>query len=285
MRVVCLLLLLASVPARANELEPIAGLDLPTDHGELRLSGFMTPPDAFGAGSYSASSLTFSAALPLYGSHHWRLLAQVRAGVEYTQGSALPAGETVTEDALGLTGVYVSDRRDVYSLYAGASIAETRDTIAHATLMPSIVGLGSYRDGSITWLYGGGLGQALGRSWLLPIAGLSWRMTSTWTLTMLLPVEAEVRHRFSSSFDLGLIASVSGDRYHFSDAGNTLTLELAELRSGVQARYRFAEHWTATAEVGMVAPRRLQLADTSSTSDGTVYFSAGARYAFDDLAR
>jgi len=119
----------------------------------------------------------------------------------------------------------------------------------------------------------------------LPIAGLSWRMTSTWTLTMLLPVEAEVRHRFSSSFDLGLIASVSGDRYHFSDAGNTLTLELAELRSGVQARYRFAEHWTATAEVGMVAPRRLQLADTSSTSDGTVYFSAGARYAFDDLAR
>lgn len=285
MRAVCLLLLAVAVPARADALEPIAALDLPIDHGELRLSGFATPIDNFGAGGYAASSLSLSGALPLYASHHWRLLAQLRASVEDVRGSALPADQTVTEDAVGLTAVYISDRYDVYSLYAGASIAETPDTVAHATIMPTVVGLGSYHSGSITWLYGGGFGQALGRSWLLPAAGLSWRMSHTWTLTVLLPVEAEVRHRFDRAFDLGLIVAISGDLYHLSDASETVTLQLAELRTGVQARYRFADHWTATAEVGVLGPRRLELDDLSSTSDGTAYTSLGLRYAFDAFAR
>jgi hypothetical protein len=285
MRAVYLLLLVVAVPARADELEPIAALDLPIDHGELRLSGFATPVDSFGAGGYGASSVSLSGALPLYTSHHWRLLAQLRASVEHVRGSALPADETVTEDALGLTAVYISDRHDLYSLYAGASIAETPDTIAHATIMPTVVGLGSYRSGSITWLYGGGFGQALGRSWLLPAAGMSWRMSSTWTLTVLLPVEAEVRHRFDHAFDLGLIVAVSGDLYHLSATGETVTLQLAELRTGVQARYRFAGHWTATAEVGVLGPRRLELDDLSSTSDGIAYTSLGLRYAFDAFVR
>jgi hypothetical protein len=282
MRSLCLLVLVASAPVRADELEPIAALDLPTDHGELRLSAFATPTDGFGSGSYGATGLALAAALPLYTSRHWRLLAQLRAGVEDTHGSALPGDETVTEDALGLTGVYISERRDVYALYAGASIAETRDTIAHPTIMPSIVGLGSYRDDSITWLYGGGFGEALGRSLPLPIAGLSWRMSTTWTLTVLLPVEAELRHRFGDAFDLGVIAAVSGDRYHLSDA---LTLQLGELRTGVQARYRFGDHWSVTAELGVLAPRRLELADISFTSDGTLYVATGARYAFDAFRR
>jgi len=274
-------------------LGPLEGIDLPFDHGELALTARGTAPDA-GSDRYQDGSLALAGAIPLlgHGPTGWRLLAQFRAEGELVQTAALPRVETISKDALGATVLYVSQRRDLYALYAGAGIGESTATISSPTLMPTAIGLGTYRSGALTWIYGGGFGYALGRSWLLPAAGVSWRASPTWTLSTLLPVDAEVRHALSASFALSLLVSVSGDLYRvandgaFPGASDTLTVGLAQLRTGLRAQYKLGDRWALRAEVGVVGPRRLQITDGSetewsSTSTGTFYLSTGVSYAFD----
>jgi hypothetical protein len=287
-----------SIAAHADPslgLEPIDSLDLPFDHGEIRLTARASGPDTFdGGGSYRDGSIALAGAIPLYTSAHlrgWRVLAQLRLEGERVPSTLLPRDESIAESALGVTALYVSERHDLYGLYAGAAIAESTATLSNPTLMPTALGLGSYRSGALTWLYGGGLGYALGRPWLLPVAGVVWRASPTWIVSTLLPVTAQVRHEVTAALALSLVVSISGNRYQianddaFPGAANTLTVELAQLRTGVTARYKLGR-WILRAELGVFAPRWLRLTDgnaldMSSSSYGTVYLSTGVGYAFD----
>jgi hypothetical protein len=293
----CLVLVCVSASAHADLLGlGIDSLDLPSDRGELSLTARASAPDAFDTvGNYQDESIALRGALPVYSSGGFRVLAQPRLDPELVQSTAFAHSQQIVKSALGATVSYVSEAHDVYALYAGAAVAASRESLSQAELMPSVIGLGTARRGSLTWLYGGGFGYALGRSWLLPVAGVIWRASPSWTVATLLPVYAELRARVSSDVSLALSVSVAGDRYQFANDGelagasDTLTMRVAQARAGLKASYVLDSHWTLRAELGVWAPRRLQIEDsdtikTTATSLGTPYFSTGVIYAFEPSA-
>ena len=265
------------------ELAPSDALDLPLVRSQLSIALRGTSPDD----TYRDGEIAVTGALPIYGHHSGlELLAQFRLQGEEVASEMFASDQQVTEAALGITAVYHSERMDLYALYVGASIAASRDELAHAQLKPTAIGFGSYRTSAdVTWIYGGGVGSALGRQWVLPAAGVMWRFARDWTVTTILPIFVQLRHAFTRHIAGEVIASVSGDQFEFTGTTDQLQLRLAQLRVGVGTIYHWNHHWSVRGELGVVGPRWITIADgdatvMSSDSRGAGYLTTKASYAF-----
>ena len=281
--------------ARADsfDFEPVGSMDLPFDHGTVSLALRGTSPSTFGQDSYHDGSVALRGALPIYSRRGFFVLAQLRVETERVTADMFANAEAIEKGALGVTAQYISDRADLYALHVAAAIAASRDTVAHASVMPTVIGVATYRTSpEWTWIYGGGFGYALGRSWLLPLAGVMWKIQSDWEVTTILPVLARVKHAFGSRVDADVTLAIDGDRFDFandgafSGAGAQLQLRLAQLRMGLGVVYRWGGHWSWRAEVGAIAPRALAIGDGDTTvmsaaSPGAGYLSTKLSYAFD----
>jgi polyhydroxybutyrate depolymerase len=289
-------------PARTSGLSlgPVDSVELPFDHSQLALSLRGTAPSTFDAsGRYQDASVALAGAVSLYSTLHvrgselsgFRVMAQFRAEGERVAGDLLGSDQQVTKASLGLTALYLAPSANLYALYAGAAIAETADTIAHPQLMPTAIGIGTYRASErVTWIYGGGFGYALGRPWLLPAAGLMWTPRHDWVVTTILPVFADVRHELTARLFADVLLSVAGDRFNFENQGVSEQLRLGEARLALGITYRWNQHWSWRGELGFLGPRYLTIADASATvmtdhSKGAGYLSTQVSYAFGNAPR
>ena len=310
MRIAAGILLFASTavaepePEREPELHigPVETVDLPFDRSQLTLSLRGTTPGKLDdGGGYRDGAIAIGGAISLYSrlameqgrpTSALRVMAQFRIEGERVTSDLFATDPQIVKASLGVSAVYVAPSLNLYALYAGAAIAETRATLPSPSPMPTVIGLGSYRQSEqLTWIYGGGFGYAAGRGWLLPAAGVMWTMGEGWTLTTILPIFVDVRHAFTEHLSAHVIASVSGDRFSFANdgqfagAGDTLLLRLGQGKLGAGVSYRFGDHWSVRGEVGVVGPRRLTIVDddttlTTSTGKGAGYLSTGVTYAF-----
>ena len=285
----------------ALQLGPVESVDLPFDRSQISLSFRGTAPGTFDTGgAYRDGSLAASGAISLYSRLRvrqdaitgFRLMAQFRIEGERVTSDMFMSDQQVTKGALGITFAYLSSGLNLYAVYAGAAIAESTDTLKSPTLMPTALGIGTYRQNkSLTWIYGGGFGYALGRPWLLPAGGVSWAISKSWRVTTILPIFVELRYNISRKLATHLLVSVSGDRFNFANQGEfagaaeTLQLQLGQGKLGLGVAYSWSRSWTIRGELGVVGPRKLTIADgdtmvTTANGKGAGYLSTSVTYAF-----
>ncbi len=272
----------AATPTWQSELSlaPVETVDLPFDRSQLTLGLRGTGPSDLGGMSYRDGTLAAGGAITLYSrlrvhsgpTQALRVMAQFRVEGERVTSEMLGEDKQVTKGSLGLSAIYLSPARRLFALYVGASIAETRETLAEPDVMPAAIGLGTTKLGpGVTWLYGGGLGYAFGRPWVLPMGGLLWQASTSTTLTVLLPVVIDVRRKVSRKTTLNLVASVSGDRFNFtndgqfSGAANNLQLRMGQGKLALGVGYRVSKSWNLRGELGVVGPRNLEIRDGDAT--------------------
>ncbi len=296
---VCIMLLIGTVPAHAEDasatrldLPSLDAIDLPFDHDELRMTARGSTPGTFGGGAdYQDGSVALSGAVTLYSADKpgLRVLAQFRLEGEQADSSMFASGEQIVKGSLGVTGIYESHHGDLYALYVGAAIAATYARLSESDPMPTAIGIGTARIGSLIWMYGGGYSYVLGKP--LPLGGVIWRASSTWTLSTLLPLFIDLRHELTTKLAVSLVLSASGDHYELANDGelagaaDTLTLKLLQARLGLKALYKLEDRWSLWAEAGLIGPRRLQITDgkmiaMSATGQVAAYLSMGVSYAF-----
>jgi polyhydroxybutyrate depolymerase len=288
-------------PGTGLELAPVDTVDLPFDHSTISLGLRGTGPSDFdAAGDYRSGSVALSGALSLYSrlhvaphdAHLVRVMLQYRIEGERVQADMFARDQQVTKAGLGLTAVYVAPSLNMYAVYAGAAIAESREALSSPSLMPTAIALGTYHTSKrLALIYGGGFGYALGRPWLLPAAGLSWTPSRTWNVSMILPIFATVKHKLTRKLSADALLAVSGDRFGianegaFAGSGDDLRVEVGEARLGLGMAYRWTKHWSVRGELGFLGPRRLRVVDAGTTvmsadSKGAGYLSTAIIYGF-----
>lgn len=283
------------------EIGPVDSVDIPFDRSQLSLTLRGNAPSTFAeAGKYQDGAIGFGGAVSLYSRLHvaqgqlsaLRVMAQFRIEGERVRADRLASDQQVTKGALGVTAMYLSPSLNLYALYAGAALAETSATLSSPKLMPAAIGIATYHTRKeLIWIYGGGLGYALGRAWVLPAAGVMWSFAERWRLTAILPLVVDLHHSFTHELGADLVVAVSGDRFNFSNqaaftgATDTLQLRLGQLRTGIAVAYKWNRSWSLRGELGVVGPRRLTIVDgdttvMSSDSNAAGYLSTTVNYAF-----
>lgn len=276
------------------------GIDLPFDRSQLSLTVRGTSPSTLDSGgSYRDSSVAVGGAVSLYSRLHVssselsmvRVLAQFRLEDERVQADVLGGDRQIGKGSLGATAIYLSPGRNLYMLYAGVALAQGGGTFDHLSPMPTVMGLGTASTGKTRWIYGGGIGYLFGRAWVLPAAGVLWPISNDWTLAVLLPAFADLRHAFSTTVSGDVMLAASGDQFDFANDGvfagaaDHLQLRLAQLRLSVGTTYRWSPSWSVRGELGVVVPRHLEILDGDTTvasgqTPGAGYVAATLRYAF-----
>lgn len=257
----------------------VESVDLPFDHDQLAVTVRGSAPNPV----YQDGSVAATGAITMYSRLHVRsgsvsgvrVLAQFR--LEGERVGMMGTDQRVTKGALGVTALYLSPRLDLYGLYVGGAIAESRETLDAPKIMPTVLGFATHRSSDhLSWIYGGGFGYAFGRPWLLPAAGVLWRPTEAWNVSTLLPVFADVARTLGEHVTADVIASVSGDTFGYTDQGETLRARLAQGRAGLGVTYRWGRHWAWRAEGGAYIWRHLDGMPAPTSG----YLSTKVTYAF-----
>jgi hypothetical protein len=299
--IVCAALVMCARHAHGDsELGEQGSVDIPFDRSQLSLAMRGTSPSTLDAGgSYRDASVAVDGALSLYSRLHvsaqdvsmLRVLAQFRIEGERVEADMFASDRQILKTSLGATAIYLSPARNLYMVYGGAAIAQGAGTFDHLSLMPTVLGLGTVSAGQTRWLYGGGFGYVFGRGWVLPMAGVIWPIADDWTLTTLLPMFADLRHTFSSTISGDVLLAANADRFDFANDGDFATtsthlqLRLVQLKLCVGVTYRWSPSWSLRGELGVLAPRKLDVVDDgtqvmSGRTPGAGYLSATMRYTF-----
>lgn len=211
----------------------------------------------------------------------WGLFGQADARAFTTDLSVVEGDRRFFRIGSSLGAFYASPARNLYSVQAGAFVAEQGALLGSAQLHPYGRALGTYRasDG-VTLLYGLGYTYDFGRGLPLPFLGVAWRPAPAWRMDVLLPVTARVSWRASQGVTLALGSSVAGDRFRYRAKGDPQdeTLRLARVRLGVSARYALSRRTHVGAEVGVEGARIDTGLSTQTAAGGYVEFSWGLRF-------
>jgi hypothetical protein len=153
-----------------------------------------------------------------------------------------------------LGAFYLSPARNLYSLQAGAFVAEQDSLMGSPHPRPFGRALGTYRaNDELVFQYGFGYTYDLGRGLPLPFLGLDWAFAPDWSLDVFLPVLATVNWRVSKDVTLTFGSSAPGDFFEYRAQGdpNVEDLRISRLRLGASGRVALAHHLQLGMGIGL----------------------------------
>lgn len=124
--------------------------------------------------------------------------------------------------------------------------------------------------------YGLALTYAYGRPLVLPVIGIRTKLSTNWTFSTILPVEASFTDKLSNKLRLAFSIRPSGNRFQFANEGNFTSpskdvfLQLREFLVGAALHYTSGHDFTFSAETGLLVGGSLKFAEQDDTKS-TVY--------------
>jgi hypothetical protein len=315
-----LLLLLISVPLTSTFAQnpPVANPTLPTQalapRAKVQLLGAFVPSQSIEGQSsdMKQSEFALTSSFPLFqtiempgekselsheqpqGPSIWGMTLNPGIGGQHFHVVGDSERDLHLYDAkLGVGGYHLSSDGEIYFASLSLNVVGEWDSPRAIGWLPSGFFLGTHKlDRSLRLLYGAAFSFAYGRGLPLPILGLSWKISDSSRLLVILPFILKYKAGFSETIDFNAFLTPAGTQSRFRNQGSyagssesTLTLKEQGFRLGAGIDYKASRDWKLTAETGVVGARKFTIADSNQDLDvfrpnRSVFVLAGVTFRF-----
>ena len=278
--VIGLLFILFSVKSMAQGFSSFNG-------GSIGFTSTIEPERKYkdSVGSYQYHSIGFNARVPLFGKHDktTKHFYETSLNTELQSSSAsygfLRNSSAFIHGSLGLGAIIYNGGKNILMANAAIGIAADQFTFDNNNTRYRFSGsfiVNHLHSSTTIYQYGAALTYAYGRPLLLPILGIRTKISSSWTLSAILPAELSFIDKLNAKTGLSFSLRPSGNRFQFNNQGyfntssSTLYLQLREFQLGTAIYYKLTKDFTVSGDVGFLVGGKLQF--TKQDSPSTVLY-------------
>jgi hypothetical protein len=203
-------------------------MEMSWDRGTARLSAFgaVSKPAPETDQRFSEALLDARVSLPIYSRLHLNVREKDFDGI-FVLGHVGAAGYTLNPEfaegadryyrmSAGGSVAWLNSWPALLTLYAGARVAESENTLSDPELRPLVLALAAHRLArGFVLIYGAGFTYHLGRALPLPFVGVAWEFQPDWSLVTLLPASAYLQYRASGKWQFSGGIALDGDTYGY----------------------------------------------------------------------
>lgn len=231
---------------------------------------------------YSASTGSLFAVIPIGGVRlsegkvtAWQPMLWLGAAATSQSFNVLDRDPRLYSGVLNGSLLWATSKPNLHYVSLGTSFAEDDETIHDdLRLRLSALYIGSYQKSpSFSFLYGGFYTFIYGRGLLLPLFGISWKPSDTWSLYGIVPLSWTLSQKLSDHFRLNYMLWVAGQQFGFKNDGifpvadDKVYERVREQHLGVELDWHPTPGFSVLTQAGVAVARRMAFGPVDSNTD------------------
>ena len=229
-------------------------------------------------------------------STYFQVIASANNAVSFPQLRGILANQTLLNSSLGVSGVYVRNRKNIFTISLHTLTGDDEKTIAHPEIR--YAGIALYRRNvSRNFSFTTGLAYSyfVGRGILFPVLGATFKAGKKVRVIINLPTRISVVALLNRKFLMTAYLKPNGGFNFISNQSiytkipSEINFRQRETRVGMSAVWRAPQNFHISGDIGLSCRRTITLSDGLGKSatkyyktgiDNGAYFTIGIKYIF-----